>query len=133
MEFGKMLLLDILGVLLIIISPFTGLVPGPGGIPIFFAGLGLLAINHRWARDLLNYFKTKGSQLVHKIFSDHPAIKWLYDIATVIILYIASWLIIHYTSRFIEGLAIVLIFASIALFLGNRQRLSKLLGWARHR
>jgi predicted membrane metal-binding protein len=36
--------------LLIILSPIVGLIPGPGGVFVFAAGLVLLLRNSRWAR-----------------------------------------------------------------------------------
>jgi len=38
-----------LGVLLVLISPFTGILPGPGGIPIFLLGIAILASEYDWA------------------------------------------------------------------------------------
>lgn len=38
------------GVLLIIASPFVGVIPGPGGIFVFAAGMVLVLRNSLWAR-----------------------------------------------------------------------------------
>jgi hypothetical protein len=43
----------ILGGLLIILAPLTGWLPGPGGIPLFIAGLAVLASEFEWAQRLL--------------------------------------------------------------------------------
>lgn len=42
--------LTALGALLIIVSPFVGIIPGPGGIPVFAAGLALMLRNSRRAK-----------------------------------------------------------------------------------
>ena len=45
----------VVGLGLVIISPFTGVLPGPGGIPIFLVGIAVLATEYEWAeriRDL---------------------------------------------------------------------------------
>ena len=40
----------VLAVLLIIVAPIVGLLPGPGGVFVFAGGLVLLLRNSRWAR-----------------------------------------------------------------------------------
>src|SRR5690554_3228793 len=74
---------DTLGVLLILSAIFFGWLPGIGGIPLFFAGLGLLAINNHWARRLLQFSKDRGAEMYNKIFTDHPHLVWLYDILAI--------------------------------------------------
>ena len=44
-------------VLLLILSPIVGAIPGPGGMFVFAAGLVLLLRNSRWARR--RFAKTK--------------------------------------------------------------------------
>lgn len=44
------LALLVIGGLLVVISPFVGIIPGPGGIPIFVLGLALMLKNSAWAR-----------------------------------------------------------------------------------
>ncbi len=39
-----------LGWLLIVVSPLVGPIPGPGGIPVFAAGVALLLRNSTWAK-----------------------------------------------------------------------------------
>ncbi|WP_427893080.1 PGPGW domain-containing protein [Kribbella sp. GL6] len=43
----------VLGGLLLIAAPLTGWLPGPGGIPLFIAGLAVLASEFEWAQRLL--------------------------------------------------------------------------------
>ena len=45
--------IGVLGGLLIIAAPLTGWLPGPGGIPLFIAGLAVLASEFEWAQRLL--------------------------------------------------------------------------------
>lgn len=42
----------VIGMLFVIISPFTGVLPGPGGIPIFLIGVAILATEFEWAQRL---------------------------------------------------------------------------------
>ena len=47
------------GILLIIVSPLVGAIPGPGGIFVFAAGLALVLQNSEWAKRLYVKFKRK--------------------------------------------------------------------------
>lgn len=49
--------LTVLGVVLVIISPLVGAIPGPGGIFVFAAGLALMLQNAHWAKRA--YARTK--------------------------------------------------------------------------
>jgi hypothetical protein len=42
-------LILVIGLGFVIISPFTGILPGPGGIPIFLVGVAILATEFEWA------------------------------------------------------------------------------------
>ncbi|MGY4396550.1 hypothetical protein ACVWZA_001730 [Sphingomonas sp. UYAg733] len=39
-----------LGVALVVVAPVVGLVPGPGGVVVFAAGLALMLRNSHWAK-----------------------------------------------------------------------------------
>jgi hypothetical protein len=45
------------GVLLVIVSPLVGAIPGPGGVFVFAAGAGLMLKNSRWAKKHYARFK----------------------------------------------------------------------------
>jgi len=40
------------GLFIVILSPFTGVLPGPGGIPVFLIGVAILATEYEWARRI---------------------------------------------------------------------------------
>ena len=40
------------GLFFVILSPFTGVLPGPGGIPVFLIGIAILATEYTWARRI---------------------------------------------------------------------------------
>jgi hypothetical protein len=42
----------VLGTLIVIASPFTGVLPGPGGIPVFLIGIAILATEFEWAQRI---------------------------------------------------------------------------------
>lgn len=46
-----------IGVLLIIVSPIAGAIPGPGGIFVFAAGLALVLRTSMWAKRRYVHFK----------------------------------------------------------------------------
>lgn len=48
-----------MGVLLIIVSPLVGAVPGPGGVFVFAAGLALVLKNSEWAKRQYVKFKRR--------------------------------------------------------------------------
>jgi hypothetical protein len=50
----------VFGVLMMLVSPIVGLLPGPGGIFVFAIGLGLTLQNSMWARR--RYVELKRSQ-----------------------------------------------------------------------
>jgi hypothetical protein len=47
------------GILLIVISPLVGAIPGPGGVFVFAAGLALILQNSEWAKRLYVRFKRR--------------------------------------------------------------------------
>lgn len=118
--------MDGIGVLLILISPLFGWLPGPGGIPVFLAGLWFLSLNHSWARRLLDRLKKKGMNLVDAIFVDRPFYKNAYDILAILLTVAGIYIQTQYTSRLTFVVAAILNLAGLGLFLGNRKRLQKI-------
>lgn len=51
--------LFVVGLLLIIVSPLAGAIPGPGGVFVFAAGLALALKNSEWAKRQYVRFKRK--------------------------------------------------------------------------
>ena len=47
------------GVLLVLLSPLVGAIPGPGGVFVFAAGAGLMLKNSRWAKKHYARFKKR--------------------------------------------------------------------------
>ncbi len=52
-------LLFLLGVLLILVSPLVGAIPGPGGVIVFAFGLGLVLKYSEWAKRQYVRFKRR--------------------------------------------------------------------------
>lgn len=120
------IMVDVLGIFLIILAGLIGWLPGPGGIPLFLAGLSLLATNHKWARKLLHTTKNKGIKLVDIVFRKHPILVIGYDILALILLILAGLLFGKASGNIWRGLAVSLLFLGIGLLLGNRQRINSL-------
>lgn len=129
----QMVLIDILGVLLIIAAVLFGWLPGVGGIPLFIAGLALLAINHEWARRLLKTARDKGEKLLDSLFIDHPVAQVLYDVAAILVAAITTWLIILLDKNWQRSLALIGIAVASLLFLGNRKRLKRMENYLKHK
>jgi hypothetical protein len=133
MKQARHALFDILGVLLILSSPLLGWLPGPGGVPLFLAGLGFLAVHHAWAKDMIRYVKNNGLKINDYIFREHPSLQALYDIASLGLLAGGIYLLTSYTRSLTLSIAIVCIFTALTLFLGNRKRLNTFLSRMKRR
>ncbi len=51
--------LFVLGLLLMLVSPAVGIIPGPGGVVVFGAGLALTLKYSEWAKRQYVHFKRK--------------------------------------------------------------------------
>ena len=49
----------VVGILLVLVTPLVGLLPGPGGVVVFGIGLGLILRNSAWAKRRYVAFKRK--------------------------------------------------------------------------
>ena len=119
----KRIAYDITGVVLILISPLLGWIPGPGGIPVFLAGLGLLSVHNEWARKLLIWAKKNANQLLQNIFPlDKPNIIVLHDIIALILFVSAIGFYFVLNKPFIYIVPIMLTAIATFWFLYNRRR-----------
>lgn len=122
---------DILGILLIISSALFGWIPGPGGLPLLFAGLGLLATNHEWARKLLDTLKNKGVDIIDAVLNYRPWVPVVLDGLAVIFVFLAMMILVKTTGNLIQSFAIALTFTGIGLFLVNRKRINAINSYVR--
>lgn len=125
----KRIVTDAAGYALIVLALLTGWLPGPGGIPLAIAGLGLLSINNKWAMDLREYLLKNGGKLVKVLFPAHPLVQWLYDLLVIALLVVAGWLAKRHAAIWEISLAVALFFFAVFLALMNRERLA----WLRNR
>lgn len=117
---------DLAGYGLILLGIALGWLPGPGGIPLVVAGLGLLSINNLWAKRLRNYLLTHGGKIVQLIFPDHAFVQATYDILVVILLAIVAVLAWRHSAIWGLSLAIALFFIAVFITLMNRSRFIRL-------
>ena len=119
----KFILIDTAGILLIILSGLTGWLPGPGGIPLLIAGLGLLSINHEWAKRWLLSVKKHGLSFTDKLFNGSPRTTILVDAIGILFITVAVIIVMTFTRNIAKTAAIWLLSVALVLLLGNRQRL----------
>jgi len=124
-KYSKIIVFDTLAVLCFIGVILFGWLPGPGGIPLFLLGLSLLAVNHDWAERWLETAKHKGVTFKKWLFPDIQWVRHVYDIVTLLLISIGTYFVFVYDNRLIEGLSIVIIIASLFVFLLNRDRFDK--------
>jgi hypothetical protein len=122
----KRVLIDIAGFGLMILAPFLGWLPGPGGIPLFLAGLGLVSINHAWARKLLKDFDVR-----RVAFTDRYLMAgWLFSITLdlVCLILLGIGIYVAFTADQLYARAIALGICSLALvvILSNQKRLDRI-------
>jgi len=58
-------LLFLTGVLVMLVSPLVGVIPGPGGVFVFAAGLVLVLQNSRWAQRRFAWSKRRWPRFGH--------------------------------------------------------------------
>jgi hypothetical protein len=122
----KRILTDIGGYLLILLGIASGWLPGPGGIPLVLAGLGLLSINNKWAMDLREYLLKNGGKVVQTLFPNKPHIQILYDIAVVLLLGLVAALAWQHAAMWQISLAVGLFFLALLIAGLNRDRAIRL-------
>jgi len=125
----RVLATDALGVLLIICAALFGWLPGPGGIPLLLGGLGLLAINHAWARRLIRKVRDGGVRLTDRLFPNHIVAKIVYDVLAVAAVGFSIWLLFYFTDNLRRSLGILLLFMGLSIFIFNRRRVDALKRW----
>lgn len=109
-----------------LLVPFLGPLPGPGGIPLILTGLGLLSVNHEFARKWLLYAKKHSKSISGIVFPDVTWVKWMWDgIAASLLL---AGLYVSFESEWwlLRGLSIGMMASASTVFMLNRDRIEKL-------
>lgn len=112
-----------LGIVCLVLIPFIGPLPGPGGIPLFLAAMSLLALHNPWAARLKKFAQDNASSLTDLIFLDNSACRRAWDIFVYLSLASGIYLFVVFDFGFIMHTVITttLGFVVIAWF-RNRHR-----------
>lgn len=119
---------DATGYLLLLAAILTGWIPGPGGIPLAIAGLGLLSINNVWARRLRIEVMKRSGNLTKYLFPANSTVQWLYDILSLVLMVLVAVLIWGHAAIWQISLATVLFICAISITAMNRDRMRRLRG-----
>lgn len=127
----KVIAVDIVGFALIIIAPFLGWLPGPGGIPLLILGLSLLATNHEWAERIMLRVKNRVAEANRRVTEADPATKWAIDIMSVIFIAGGVLLMTQFTKSLVVTSGISFIIAAVIMLASNQNRHKRV--WAKLR
>lgn len=127
------ILTDTAGYGLLILALLTGWLPGPGGVPLAIAGLGLLSIHNAWARRLRDYALEHGKELAHRLFLDNPWLQAAYDAAVVALLALGAALLWRYDGKWVVALAGAAFGMALGIGLANRKRLERFIDRIKHK
>ena len=119
----KVILTDMAGVACLMLVPFLGPLPGPGGIPLIIAGFGLLAANHDWADDAIVYVKKHSTTLRDVVFPNITWVKWSWDLFALSLISFGTWLNIVAEHWLLKGMSIGIMASASTIFMFNRNRL----------
>ena len=118
----RRLLTDAAGYLLLLGALLTGWLPGPGGIPLALAGLGLLSIHNEWARRVRIYLLKRGGALSRILFPEHKFLQFAYDVVVTLLLAIVALLALEHGEVWQVSLGTILFFLALFIGLMNRNR-----------
>lgn len=119
----KRILTDIAGYSCLVAAPLIGWLPGPGGIPLFLTGLGLLSINNEWAKRLRHYVSERSQSLSTIFFPDKSVFQWSWDIFVIILLFSGTLISIYSENNFVRASSVAFYASASTIFLLNRRRL----------
>lgn len=117
---------DIAGYTLILLGILLGWLPGPGGIPLILAGLGLLSVHNHWAKRILEYIKENGLKVLDYIFPENKAFQAAHDVLASVLALGAVYIVFTQSGYVWFGAAFALTALAVVDFLYNRNRISKL-------
>lgn len=120
----QLIIFDTLAVLCMIGALLTGWLPGPGGIPLFLAGLGLLAINHEWAERYIDLLREYADKLGDLIF--RPRLRGFFDLLAPTLLIWGIYILLDLFPPWTKAMGIFLISMGVLVFFGNRDRWNRL-------
>lgn len=112
----------VVGMLLILISPIVGSIPGPGGIIVFLAGISILASEFDWAENFRAVLTEKVPAELKKRWQPTPRWMLVFDVTSLALL--AGAVVFYMNGFVIPVISFTATAVAIALF--NRNRLSRI-------
>lgn len=119
----------VVGMLCIVASPIIGSLPGPGGVFVFLAGIGILASEFDWAENLKAVLTETVPKELKKRWQPTPRWEIAFDITSLTLLLYAGWLLFNHHIIPVISLT----GAAIAIAAFNRNRLSRLKSRLKHK
>jgi hypothetical protein len=129
---AKRIAVDAAGYFLILAGIATGWIPGPGGIPLIVAGLGLLSINNAWAKRLRVFVIENGGKALDILFPKNSWVEWAYDLLVLLLFALTVVLEVRHASIWQISLGVSAFFIALLIALTNRDRLKRLRGKRKH-
>lgn len=117
---------DIAGYTCLLLVVPVGWLPGPGGIPLLIAALGLLSVHNPWAKKLLDYVKLHSDSLRAIFFPRRKNIERAWDVFAVLMFITAFAVSTQSEILPIRIGATIMGAASTTIFMFNRRRLEQL-------
>jgi hypothetical protein len=112
----------VVGIVLVMIAPIVGTIPGPGGLLVFLLGIAILASEFDWAHTLKSFFLNTVPKEVKKRWQPTPNWEYAFDVTSAslaasatIFAYYSYWLPFIYCTS-----------TSILIFIFNRKRLHRI-------
>lgn len=118
--------IDVAGFGLMILAVLTGWLPGPGGIPLFLVGLGVLSLNYEWAERLLKNFEKKRKELTDRYLMTSPKVSITIDLLCLAIIAVGIYGIVHSQALWARGLNIGGALLGLVVLLSNQKRFERL-------
>ena len=123
----KRIAIDVAGFSMIIAAPFLGWLPGPGGIPLFLAGLGVLSLNYEWPERILKDFDRQRRELTEQYLVNNRQVSLAIDITAVALIAAGVYLLLTSTTLIPRGIGIGLTTGSLIMLLSNQNRVDRLI------
>lgn len=124
-KYARIIAFDFLAILCFVGVILFGWLPGPGGIPLFLAGLGFLAVNHDWAERLLETVKVHGKSLKRIFFPKNKQVRLIYDISSFLLALVATYTLLTSENKLLLAFSVSALIFSLFVFLVNRDRFEK--------
>lgn len=123
--------IDVAGFGLLAVSPFLGLLPGPGGVLVFAAGLGILSLNYAWAKNLLDNFEQKYKEFVDKYLVNNKKVARITDLLSLTTICIGLFMIFNTDHFIFRGFGIGCICFGFIVLISNQKRLGRFIKYLR--